>query len=243
MIIRNTLIFILSWFAAMIVYSILNGVKDFTLLWQIFLLPALFLGAIAFIVSFYEKMSGGIKKLSVVFILIAIAIDQGVKIWLFSREWQNISEAIIPPVFYFEPSHNTLGSYLWVLLKLRDVSHLLNVVLVVIIGTIFIEFWRFYRQKRRNSSWINVFMNLFLAGISCNLIDNIFHGGSLDYITIRPFYIFDMKDMYITMGLMFIIIEIIDNKLYKDDKEFNREMWEFVKGDVRTLFGRGGKKE
>ncbi len=240
MIIRNTFIFILSWFVAMIFYSVLNGVKDPDFLWQIFLLPALFLGFIAFLVSFYEKKAGGIKKLSLIFIFIAIIIDQGVKIWLFSREWQSISKPIIAPVFYFEPTHNTLGSYLWVLLKLKDASHLLNVILVILIASLFIEFWRFYRSKRRNSSWINVFMNLFIAGVSCNLIDNIFHGGSLDYITIRPFYTFDMKDMYISLGLMFIIIEIVENKLYKDDKEFNKEFWEFVKGDVGRLFKREG---
>lgn len=222
----------------MLVYSVLNGVTDPSFLWQIFLLPTAFLSLIILAASLRVKYIGEVKKLGILLIIILVVLDQGMKLWLFSTDWQNMSIPLIDPVFYFEPTHNTLGSYLWVLLKLESASHLMNVVLVLLISTLFVEFWRFYRKKKRNSSWINIFMSLFIAGVSCNLIDNIFHGGSLDYITIQPFYTFDMKDMYISVGLMFMIIEIIDNKLYKDDKEFNREFVRFVRQDAKGIFKR-----
>ena len=170
-----------------------------------------------------------------------MAIDQAIKAYLFSLEWESISIAIIEPVFYIEPTQNTLGSYLWVLLGLKEGSHLLNIILFSIIGILFIEVWRFYVNRQRNSFWINGFIHLFLAGLAANLIDNAFWGGSLDYITIKPFYTFDLKDLYITLCELFLVTELIDNHLMKrflkmpgdESKKLNREFINFLKRDFR----------
>ncbi|MCK4993306.1 MAG: signal peptidase II, partial [Bacteroidales bacterium] len=148
---------------------------------------------------------------------------------------------LIEPVFYVEPTQNTLGSYLWVLLKLKQGSHLLNIILFSLVGLVFIEVWRFYVQRKRNSFWINGFIHLFLAGLLANLIDNAFWGGSLDYITIKPFYTFDLKDLYITLCELFLLTELLDNRLLKrfiqmpkeDSKRLNRDFIRFVKNDFR----------
>ena len=230
----------------MVVYSIANRVTDFDYLWKFFLLPALFLSSIAALSTLLSKLFKVRRGLNWIFLLFAVGIDQSIKAFLFSKEWETISITLVEPVFYIEPTQNTLGSYLWVLLRLKEGSHVLNIILFSIIGLVFLEIWRFYVRRKRNSFWINGFIHLFLAGLFANLIDNAFWGGSLDYITIKPFYTFDLKDLYITLCELFLLTELIDNRLLKrvlnmpkdDSKRLNRDFIGFVKKDLRSLIKR-----
>ncbi|MCK4879021.1 MAG: signal peptidase II [Bacteroidales bacterium] len=238
---RNIALFFSIWLVVMIIYSVSNRVTDLDYLWKFFLLPALFLGFLAALGTFLGETIRVKKGVNWIFLLAAVAVDQGIKIYLFSLEWESISIPIIEPVFYIEPTHNTLGSYLWVLLKLKQGSHLLNIILFSLIGIVFIEVWRFYVQRKRNSFWINGFIHLFLAGLLANLIDNAFWGGSLDYITIKPFYTFDLKDLYITLCELFLVTELLDNRLLKrliqmpreESRQLNRDFIRFIRQDFK----------
>lgn len=243
---RNSGIFFAVWIIVMVVYSISAGVKEFSYLWKLFLLPGLFLASIAAIGTLLQEHTSVKKGINFIFLLIAIGIDQGIKAWLFSLDWETMSHPIIPPVFYLDPTQNTAGSYLWVLLKIETVPHWFNIALFSVIGLMFVELWRFYTARKRNSFWINGFIHLFLAGLFANIIDNAFWGGSLDYITIRPFYTFDLKDTYITLCELFLVTELIDNKLLgrmfkmpKDEsKQLNQSFVAFIREDMKRLFRR-----
>ena len=238
---RNIALFFSIWVIVMLIYAVSSRVTDLDYLWKFFLLPALFLGFLAALSTFLAHNFRVTKGINWIFLLFAVAIDQGIKAYLFSLEWDTLSIPIIEPVFYMEPTQNTLGSYLWVLLKLEKGSHLLNIILFSVVGIIFIEVWRFYVERKRNSFWINGFIHLFLAGLLANLIDNAFWGGSLDYITIKPFYTFDLKDLYITLCELFLVTELLDNRLLKrflqmpkeDSRQLNRDFINFVKNDFR----------
>ena len=162
---RNITLFFTVWLLVMVIYSLSNRVTDLDYLWKFFLLPALFLGFLAAISTFLGYTFRVKKGINWIFLLAALALDQGIKAYLFSLEWESISVPIIEPVFYLEPTQNTLGSYLWVLLKLKQGSHLLNIILFSLVGIVFIEVWRFYVSRKRNSFWINGFIHLFLAGL------------------------------------------------------------------------------
>ncbi len=245
-ILRNSALFFGIWIVVMIIYSVTAKVTDISYLWKISLLPGLLLASIAAFGTILQQNLKVKKGINIIFLLFAVGLDQAIKAYLFSLNWESLSIAIIPPVFYLDPTHNTSGSYLWVLLNIQKVSHLFNIILFSTIGLLFVEIWRFYVSRKRNSFWINGFIHLFLAGLFANIIDNAFWGGSLDYITIKPFYTFDLKDMYITLCELFLITELIDNKLLtrlfkmpKDEsKELNSSFIEFVKTDVRNLFRR-----
>jgi signal peptidase II len=237
---RNTLFFMAIWVAVMILYTIFGKVTSVSYIWKFFLFPGLFLGAAAVLATGLEQLTRIRKGINWIFLVIAVGIDQGIKAYLFSLEWEHISIPLIPPVFYIQPTHNTLGSYLWVLLGLKQGSHLLNIILFSLIGVVFVEIWRFYVKRKRNSFWINGFIHLFLAGLAANLIDNAVWGGSLDYITIRPFYTFDLKDLYITLCELFFVTELVDNKLLRrflnmpraDSRRINKAFFQFVKKDL-----------
>jgi signal peptidase II len=233
----------------MVIYAISNRVTDLDYLWKFFLIPALFLGSLAALGTFLGARIRVRNGINWIFLLVAVAVDQGIKAYLFSLEWESISRPLIEPVFYIEPTQNTLGSYLWVLLKLKRGSHLLNMILFSLVGFVIVEFWRFYVRRKRNSFWINGFIHLFLAGLLANLIDNGYWGGSLDYITIKPFYTFDLKDLYITLCELFLITELIDNRLLKrfihmpkeESRQINRDFFTFVREDFK--FGKKGSEE
>ncbi|MFZ5939732.1 MAG: signal peptidase II [Bacteroidota bacterium] len=245
---RNFLIFFTIWIIVMVIYSFTEKIHDTDYYLKFFLVPAVFLGFIALLATFLSDVIPVKKGVNLIFLLLAVGADQAIKSYLFSLNWQELSIPLIKPVFYIEPTHNTLGSYLWVVLGLKKGSHLLNIILFTIIGFLFFEVWRFYVARKRNSFWINGFGHLFLAGLFANLIDNAFRGGSLDYITIRPFYTFDLKDLYITLCEFFLLTELIDNKLFRrllkmpkeESNELNRAFKEFVLDDLKSVFR--GKK-
>jgi signal peptidase II len=228
------------WLLVMAIYAISSGVTDLEYIWKFSLLPAAFLGILAVFFTFLGNSFRVRKGINWIFLAAAVLVDQGIKTYLFSLEWESISHPLIKPVFYLEPTQNTLGSYLWVLLKLKKGSHLLNIILFSFVGVIFFEVWRFYVKRKRNSFWINGFIHLFLAGLLANLIDNAFWGGSLDYITIRPFYTFDLKDLYITLCELFLLTELVDNRLLKrliqmpreESRQLNRDFIGFIKADL-----------
>jgi len=237
---RNITIFFVIWLGVMAIYAVVERVTDLAYLWRFFLIPALFLSLVAALATTLEHLFRVRQGINWIFLVAAVAVDQGIKTYLFSLDWEQISIPLIRPVFYLEPTQNTLGSYLWVLLGLKKGSHLLNIILFSLIGVIFVEVWRFYVNRKRNSFWINGFIHLFLAGLAANLIDNAFWGGSLDYVTIKPFYTFDLKDLYITLCELFLVTELIDNRLLRrflnmpkeDSRRLNRDFIGFVKRDL-----------
>ncbi len=245
-ILRNAGLFLGIWIAVMVVYALTHRVSDFQYFWKFSLLPGLVLAGIAMLGTILEKYTRLKKGINWLFLLTAVAVDQAIKTYLFSIEWQTLSIPLIKPVFYLEPTQNTLGSYLWVLLDLKKGSHLFNIILFSLLGLLFVEVWRFYVTHKRNSFWINGFIHLFLAGLFANIIDNAFWGGSLDYITIRPFYTFDLKDMYITLCELFLVTELVDNKLVKrlfimpkqESRDLNQTFFRFMKKDLLSLFNR-----
>jgi signal peptidase II len=238
---RNMAVFMVVWLAVMVIYSISKKVTDLDYLWKFFLLPALFLGFVAVLATTLQQLIRVRSGINWIFLLAAVGTDQGIKTYLFSLNWESLSIPLIQPVFYIEPTQNTLGSYLWVLLGLKEGSHLLNIILFSFIGILFVEVWRFYVRRKRNSFWINGFIHLFLAGLLANLIDNAFWGGSLDYITIKPFYTFDLKDLYITLCELFLLTELVDNRLLKrflnmpkeESRQLNKDFISFIKKDFR----------
>lgn len=78
---------------------------------------------------------------------------------------------------------------------------------------IFVSGYLLYKSKRAKTSFlVKIIMICGIAGCLCSLIDKLFWGGSLDYLQI-PFFIFDLKDCYLTVAqVLFVIIGVLHNK-------------------------------
>lgn len=120
---------------------------------------------------------------------------------------------IIGKLFRFNPVQNANLSYagnfyhvlsnLWVLISLN-----IFIIFIMISG------YSFYKTKNEQTSHsVKVIMNCGLAGAICSLIDKAFWGGSLDFLQIHNFFIYDLKDFYLTIAeILFVIIGILHNK-------------------------------
>lgn len=233
---RNFGLFAAAWIAAMLIFTIAYGVKDHSLYLLYFSIPAIILGLIGVAVTLGENHFKPNKQINWIWIIVLLGIDQAIKIYLFGIEWQSLTIPLLEPVFYISPSHNTAGSYLWVLLGFENVPKWPHVIFVAALAFVLFEYWRFYVSKRPISFWNKGFVHLFLVGALANATDNIFHGGSLDYITIRPFYTFDLKDLFITLAELFVLIEVVNQKLFKNSKDIQGFDLKFIKKDIAEWF-------
>lgn len=137
-------------------------------------------------------------------VFICILADQAIKIiisgWFYNHRINLIGEFVL-----FSPIYNTKLSWInsWLNIGVGFIPHIiLNVLIIVIL--IFI--YGYCSSKYRMNGIVTITYILVLSGAFCSLTDKIFWPGSLDYICLKGFFTFDLKDAYITAGLVLFII-------------------------------------
>lgn len=142
-------------------------------------------------------------------ILLLILTDQLIKIYI-SNNFMDKSFAIVSDLIKFQPIinidyswFNSIGQFgvgLW--------PHIIfSIISVAVCVFIFI----FYKENYKGNIAINALLVLLLAGVICSLIDKVFWGGSLDYIYLKGFFTFDLKDVYISISQVILISYILVN--------------------------------
>lgn len=131
---------------------------------------------------------------------------------------EGISITIIPNFFYLISTHND-GAGLGILSGQTTLLIVFSIVFLVA----FIVFDIFYKNK---SKLYFTGFNLIFAGAIGNLIDRIFLGYVRDFIFIKvPFmpYYFNLADAFLTIGVIFLIIEILFKK--ENKKNLKKKRW------------------
>lgn len=148
-------------------------------------------------------------KLFIIPILFFILIDQTVKITI-SRGFMQYEFDILPGILRFNPVLNTRLSYFGNFIELLSDSFVTILLNVFALG-ILISGYLLYKRKIENTSFpVKMILIFGLAGCLCSLIDKLFWGGSLDFLQIPNFFIFDLKDCYITIAeILFVILGIL----------------------------------
>lgn len=138
-----------------------------------------------------------------VLIILLVIIDQSIK--LIVRNYYGMRIPLINNVLYFMPTLNK--DYSWInslfQLGLGKVFHIVSVIVILIFVYVTLKYLEY---KVWNYSWINILRISFMSGGICSLIDKVFWDGSLDYILLKGFFVFDLKDCYITV---FVIVSTI----------------------------------
>lgn len=145
-------------------------------------------------------------------VLSLLLIDQIIKI-IISSAFMQYDFDIINHVLRFHPNINTnlswAGNYIDIFSSL-SVTVLLNVLVIFILLSGYLLYKAKKKQARRS---VKLIMTCGLAGCLCSLIDKLFWGGSLDFLQIPNFFIFDLKDCYLTIAeVLFVIIGLRHNK-------------------------------
>lgn len=113
----------------------------------------------------------------------------------------------------FTPVQNTKFSYAGHFIKILSNNWILIVFNVMIIF-LFISGYLFYKTKRKHTSFsVKLIMIFGLAGSLCSLADKLFWGGSLDFFQIPGAFVFDLKDVYLTVcEILFVVIGVRHSK-------------------------------
>lgn len=142
---------------------------------------------------------------------IFVIVDQMVKLWISSQGDFNIS--IISDFVYIHPILNTKYSWINSLFDLgigRGV-HIIISLAVIIILLSYCDFLDY----TESIGYIDIILfTLLLSGAVCSLLDKVLWNGSLDFIQVRGVFTFDIKDIYLNIGILSILAKSINkNKM------------------------------
>lgn len=132
-------------------------------------------------------------------ILLLIILEQCIKI-VINDNFLNRKVPIIPHYLYFQPMFNRDYSWFNSMLQL-NVGKWIHIVLVASMLTLIYLFYRYLNKQLLTSKIINGMFVFIFSGATCSLIDKVLWNGSLDYIYVKGFFTFDLKDIYILMFL------------------------------------------
>lgn len=143
-----------------------------------------------------------------IYIVLLIALDQIVK--LIVKNYYGVHVPIVKNILYFSPIQNTNYSYFNSLFNLGfgRIANVLIVIVVIIIGYKTIKSIEDKTGRRLPIDLIKLFL---FSGSICSLIDRTIWNGSLDYIYLKGFFTFDLKDVYLTIFEVIAIGLVVKN--------------------------------
>lgn len=239
----------LMWLVYVLFELITGRINDLTTIIGNLFLIILFGIVGYFFYKFTEKYPLGLnKKFMIIIFLFLMLLDQGIKIIIklfFFKSYFEIFNGFLS----FNPLINTEGSWLNARFG-TSVSFSALIFINVLSIIIFIEIYRYYKSKGNKDIFADLTILFIISGALCSLIDKLFYGGSLDFIGISTLFVADFKDIYINLGILFLIICFYNNgffsnnddkSTFKDDiKSLNRFLT-FMKNDFKKIFSKNKK--
>jgi len=152
----------------------------------------------------------------VAWIIVLIILDQAIKILIFNF-FGEIHFEIIPSLIEFKPTFNVKHSWVNTLLNKNfgiNVGFLPHVILYFLIGILLPMYFSYFRHKVVNNKKLIDIATIFLmAAILCALIGNIiWKNGTLDFVYLKPLFVFDLKDVFSDFGVVVFLIYAIKNR-------------------------------
>ncbi|GHU64299.1 peptidase A8 [Bacteroidia bacterium] len=152
----------------------------------------------------------------VLWVTVLVVIEQFIKL-IISKYYQDINFEIIPSLFEFKPTLNNKSFY-WLGLMGIDVGRWARLITGTVALVILYLFYRYMKTVLKKNKLIDVACVFAFAGIICSLCDNVFFGGSWDYIYLKPLFVFDLKDVYLNCFAILFLISYVKNKKYLNSK-------------------------
>ncbi|MDR3285922.1 MAG: signal peptidase II [Prevotellaceae bacterium] len=145
------------------------------------------------------------RKNILLWIALLVIIDQVIKI-IINTYFLDIRFNIIPSLFEFYPKFNDKYSYICVLFSL-NIGLLVHVIVISAIGITLLFMYNYLKKILINTKLLDFMFVFSMSGIICALIGIvIWTRGTLDYIYLKPLFIFDLKDLYLNVfGCLFLV--------------------------------------
>ena len=143
-------------------------------------------------------------------VLILFFIDQVIKI-VIDRHYLDVNFNIIPPLLYFKPTFN--HNYSWINgLFNFGMGFWAHIIIFSFATIFFILFYDWMKTISGNEKTLNIAFIFGFAGALSSLIGTIFWNGCLDYIYLKPLFVFDLKDLYINCYIVLLLWYMCKNK-------------------------------
>ncbi len=157
-------------------------------------------------------------------ILLLVVLDQLIKIIINAYYFDNHFE-IVPSLLEFKPTFNTRHSYVNDLLYTHlniDIGFWAHIILYLLIGLFMPVFYVWLRDHfDRNGNLLGIsFIFLFAALVCTSLGSLIWKNGTLDYIYLKPLFVFDLKDVYTDIAIGFFLVYALKNKKQLNSAKF-----------------------
>lgn len=150
------------------------------------------------------------KKI-IISILFLIILDQSIKIIL-NAYFLDTRFSIINSVLEFKPVFNVDYSYLNNLFKLK-IGLFPHIVFLLIMQILLIFLWGFFKSAKLSTTLFDVAFIFVEAAFLCGFISFIFwKKGCLDFIYLKPLFVFDFKDLYVDCFLILFLIYLLKDK-------------------------------
>jgi signal peptidase II len=244
----SVLVFTIMWLAYYSFELISGKISDKYQIIMSLLLPTLFFVILALMLNYFNGKKWIGFKLRNIFaaIIILTVLEQLIKFVIRNSLNSDSSIELINNWLYISPFLNSLGS--WGASRFGLKLGINAFIVLNIIGIpLVIQGYRCYIDEKEKSFWMDMAFLLCLSGSLCSLIDKVFFGGSLDYLSVGNLFIADLKDFYITIALGCFFNEmLINNKQAfdtgtKDDIEVFRKFIEFNKKDILAVKTKASK--
>lgn len=170
------------------------------------------------------------KKQFVGFTALLIVIEQWIKV-IINKSYLDAFDPILEPYLYFKPMFNRDYSWINSLFQF-GVSKWVHVVLVSLIILVIVLAYNYISYKNLNTGLVSTSFAFLLAGGICSLIDKVVWDGSLDYIYVKGYFTFDLKDVYIDIFIgLILLMFVFDYKGFRksDDDGFIKDFISFLK--------------
>lgn len=151
----------------------------------------------------------------IIWILVLIALDQAIKLVIY-HWFMEVKFAILSPLFYFEPFFNSKHSYVNTLLIKHfqvEVGFWPHIVVFLFAAFVCLAMYRYFRTVTSHTKLIDTAFIFAAAGVVCALIGNVcWEKGVLDYVYLKPLFIFDLKDVYMNVFVVLFLIYVTKHK-------------------------------
>lgn len=147
----------------------------------------------------------------IIWIIVLVLIEQIIKL-VISINYRDISFEIIPSLLDFKPTLNNKSFY-WLSLMNIEVGRWARFTTGIIFLGILCMLYLYMKKISKKGYLLDVAFIFGFAGLISSISDNLFFGGSWDYVYVKPLFIFDLKDLYLNcFAILFIIFCYLNRK-------------------------------
>lgn len=156
------------------------------------------------------------KPRTIIFwICVLVIADQAIKIIIDTFYFEGHFE-IIPSMLEFKPIFNDKHSYFNVLLNNKfniNVGLIAHLLLFLVLEIVVISLYFLFRKHiNKSRKLLDIAFVFQISGLICALSGNlIWENGVLDYLYLKPLFIFDLKDLYNNVFAILFLVYIIIN--------------------------------